>query len=265
MKNYNLNNSPFSHAHSSTWWKKSTYINWQYNTKENDTTFYIDSGLQKGISEKNDGKIKILWGLESPHYNGNFIQNIKNNLNEVIDTYDLILTYSDELINLNEKFKWIPGNGFWIEEPKIYNKTKLISIVTSNKKFTPQQMFRTEFVEKYKDIVDVYGNGYNRIQKKEEGLKDYMFSVAIENEIHDTYFTEKILDCFATGTIPIYSGTKKIVEHFNSDGILFLDEINLNDLNEELYFSKLDAIKDNFERVLEYDVLEDWFYKKYLI
>ena len=44
-----------------------------------------------------------------------------------------------------------------------------------------------------------------------------MFSVCIENDVYDTYFTEKILDCFATGTIPIYKGTKNklVIQTFN--------------------------------------------------
>ena len=63
-----------------------------------------------------------------------------------------------------------------------------------------------------------------------------MFSVCIENTTHDTYFTEKILDCFATGTLPIYKGTKNITKYFDGNGILFLDEININELTPELYF-----------------------------
>jgi hypothetical protein len=36
-------------------------------------------------------------------------------------------------------------------------------------------------------------------------------------------------------------------------------------LTADLYYSKIDAVKDNFERVLEYDVLEDWIYNRYFI
>jgi hypothetical protein len=92
-----------------------------------------------------------------------------------------------------------------------------------------------------------------------------MFSFAAENDTYDTYFTEKILDCFATGTIPIYMGTQKIVEYFNADGILFFDgNFDLNTLTPELYYSKMDAIKDNFERVQQYSVLDDWLFENYL-
>jgi hypothetical protein len=92
-----------------------------------------------------------------------------------------------------------------------------------------------------------------------------MYSVCVENDEHDTYFTEKILDTFATGTIPIYKGTRKVVDHFNENGILFLDDINLNDLTPELYYSKIDAVKENFEKVLSLNVLENYMYDKYII
>jgi hypothetical protein len=60
-------------------------------------------------------------------------------------------------------------------------------------------------------------------------------------------------------------GTQKIVEYFNADGILFFDgNFDLNTLTPELYYSKMDAIKDNFERVQQYSVLDDWLFENYL-
>jgi hypothetical protein len=137
-------------------------------------------------------------------------------------------------------------------------------MICSDKTRTELQQFRVNFANSNKDKIDVYGHLCRGIQKKEEGLNDYMFSVCIENDIHDTYFTEKILDAFATGTIPIYKGTKNVVNHFNAGGILFLDDINIDDLTEDLYYSKLEYVKENFEKVQELNVLENWMYKNYL-
>jgi hypothetical protein len=61
-------------------------------------------------------------------------------------------------------------------------------------------------------------------------------------------------------------GTKKVVEYFNPDGIIFFDgNFDLSLLTEELYQSKMDAIKDNYERVQKYSVLDDWIFENYLI
>ena len=99
------------------------------------------------------------------------------------------------------------------------------------------------------------------IATKEEGLCDYMFSVVIENGFYESYFTEKILDCFATGTIPVYLGSPNISKYFNEDGIIKLTEEF--EVSEEIYNSKIDAIKDNLERAKQYEVLEDFIYLNY--
>jgi hypothetical protein len=138
----------------------------------------------------------------------------------------------------------------------------MISMISSNKSFTEGQQNRLKWVERIGDQVDLYGRGINEIATKEEGLCDYMFSVVVENGVYESYFTEKILDCFATGTIPVYLGSPDIADHFNKDGIIELtDEFEVSD---EIYYSKMDAIKDNLERVKQIEVLEDFIYLNYL-
>ena len=49
------------------------------------------------------------------------------------------------------------------------------------------------------------------------------------------------------------------------DGVIVLtDDFDVNQLTPELYYSKMGAIKDNFERTLKYDVIEDIVYTKYI-
>jgi hypothetical protein len=254
----------FSHDVSSTVNQKCDYFEWDFFSKNNDVSFYIDSDMFKGINDKNDGKLKFLWLLESHYFNNNSFELIKNNLNNILDTYELIFTYDDFLIELNPKFKWVPAMGSWIKTPLVNKKSKLISMITSGKQMTPQQVFRYNYAQSVVNHVDVFGRGFYEINNKEQGLNDYMFSICIENDTRDTYFTEKILDCFATGTIPVYKGTKNILNHFNPDGILFLDEISLNDLTKELYVSKINAINDNFERVKSYMCPENFIYINYI-
>jgi hypothetical protein len=117
-------------------------------------------------------------------------------------------------------------------------------------------------VNKIGDQVDLFGRGFNEIENKEEGLCDYMFSVVIENGFYQSYFTEKLLDCFATGTIPVYLGTSDISDYFNKDGIIDLTEEF--DVSEEIYYSKIDAIKENLEKIKTIEVLEDFIYMQYL-
>lgn len=262
MNKFNMLSGQFSHDVSSTVNRVPNFFEWEFFTKKNDVSFYIDMDVTKGISDRNDGKKKYLWLLESPYFNGGAFDYVKNNLNIVSEVFENIFTYNDELIKLSDKFIWSPAMGSWIKEPKLHRKNKLISMITSNKTFTPQQIFRVNYANSNKNKIDVYGRGFNEINSKEEGLVDYMFSVCIENTTDDTYFTEKILDCFATGTIPIYKGTKKILEHFDQNGILFLDDTDINNITEELYHSKMNSIINNLEIVKKYICPEDYIFNK---
>ena len=128
------------------------------------------------------------------------------------------------------------------------------------------QRKRIEFANLNSDKLDLYGIGFKYIEEKEMGLNDYHFSVCFENDIYDTYFTEKILDCFATKTIPIYSGTKKIINHFNSKSIIFLDDLkSIDDLNIDFYYNNIESINENYELSKKYDILDDWIYNNFLI
>jgi hypothetical protein len=265
MKKFNIIGSPFSHAHTSTWWKKSNVLEWDYGGTSNDTTFYVDYGLNEIDSQKRDGK-KYGWLLESNSMLGGLIDDIKKNPNQYLDKLDFIFTCDGELLSMDNRFKWSPGYGVSVEVYGGNEKNRIISMITSDKRMTEQQRFRVDFANKNRGIMDLYGRGYKPIDNKNIGLDNYMFSVAIENAIYDTYFTEKVLDCFATKTIPLYMGSRGITKFFNEKGIIFLEDINYNiiNINERDYIERLEYIEDNFNRVKEYDILDDWIYKTYI-
>lgn len=238
--------------------KVSKYIEW---VKEGgDATFYIDNTINHGISDGKPG-LKYLWLLESKFIKRGLVESIIENRQLVEDTYEIIFTHDQRLLRLSDKYKWVPAQGFWIKEPKIYEKSKMISMISSNKRMCEGHVKRLEWVERIGDQVDLYGRGFNEIENKEEGLCDYMFSVAIENGQYETYFTEKLLDCFATGTIPVYLGAPDIEKYFNKDGIINLTEEF--DVSDEIYYNKIDAIKDNLERAKKMEVLEDFIWENY--
>lgn len=240
--------------------KESKYVQWVFDLSA-DETVYVDQNINQAFTDGIEG-VKYGWLLESKFVVPGIDEEIKNNVEEYFKVFKYIFTHNKELLSLDPRFKWCPAQGFWIKEPKIYEKTKMISMISSNKSFTEGQKNRLEWVNKIGDQVDLYGRGFNEIANKEEGLCDYMFSVVIENGVYESYYTEKILDCFATGTIPVYLGSPDIAEHFNKDGIIELtDEF---EVSEEIYESKLEAIKDNLERVKDIEVLEDFIYTNYL-
>jgi hypothetical protein len=185
--------------------------------------------------------------------------------------FDLVFTYSQELINSDpEKFKWYPHSGCWIKDSdiKIYDKSNLLCIIASNKNMTSGHRLRHEVIKEFGDSMDVFGRGIRDLNYKLDGLSSYMFSVVIENVNYDDYFTEKIIDCFASGTVPIYWGTKSVKNFFNDDGIIFFETIEelrdiLYNLTEEDYTNRMDSIKYNLNKSKEFILAEDWIFKKY--
>jgi len=239
--------------------KESKYVEWVRDNSIGET-FYVDDTISQAFNDTIGGK-KYAWILESKYIKSRIVEEVERNLQDYLNTFDIIFTHNQQLLKLDSKFKWCPAQGFWIQEPKIYKKTKMISMISSNKSMTEGQRLRLRWLEMIGDQIDVYGRGINEISLKEEGLCDYMFSVVVENGFYESYFTEKILDCFASGTIPVYMGSPDIDNYFNSEGIIPLTEEF--DVSEDIYYDKMEAIKDNLERVRQYEILEDFIYLNY--
>jgi hypothetical protein len=131
-----------------------------------------------------------------------------------------------------------------------------------------QKLFKNKdsvTIAEIKNFVDLYGREYKPIDIKEKGLNDYCFSIVIENLNYSNGYSEKISDCFATGTIPIYWGSPDIGEVFNTDGmIIYDDNFDINSLSFELYESKMLAIIDNFNKSVNFPIAEDYIYKTYI-
>lgn len=226
--------------------------------------FYIDQEIFECVRPD---KRNIGYLIESKTIIPNVYVNFKVHLEEIVNNFTYIFTPDRSLVELHPKIKWAPASFIWIEEPAIYPKNKLVSMITSTKMYCEEHIHRLEVAEKMFEtgMVDVCGNGIRSIGKKEEALCDYMFSIAMENARYPGNFTEKILDCFATGTIPIYSGDPQIDKVFNPDGIITLTEdFHPDQLSRTLYYEKMDAIKENFEIAMQFDHIQDWLHKNYL-
>ena len=226
-----------------------------------------------------------------------FQKNIYNAVIENYNKFDVILTFDRELLKLLPNAVFLPPTEVTqfnrlpnpyghppyksplietYELPdsalQIYPKSKLVSAVVSTKAFLPGHVKRLNFVRAIEHKIDLFGRGIKELPSKLDGLRDYMFSVAIENvSCDDNYFSEKIIDCFLTGTIPIYHGCIHIGEFFDERGIISfqtqeeLDAI-IDSLSLEKYNSMLEYAKINYEKCYEWplnnDMLYDMYYKK---
>ena len=239
------------------------HVQWVYDGS-GEVNIYVS---QRALDALNDtsGKPTYIWLLESKQIIPQYYQWIIDNYEFVTSRVDGIFSCDKELCAKYPKISYSVINAVpWVQDRKVHEKTKLVSMIASNKRMCEGHARRLQFVDKFRDKLDFYGRGFNEISCKEDGLRDYMFSVGIENAVYDTYFTEKLTDCFACGTIPIFYGCKGVTEYFNEDGIIFLDDnFDLSTLTKDLYYSKMDAIKDNFERSINFPVAEDYLYQTY--
>ena len=194
----------------------------------------------------------------------------------------VFLLNSEDILNTVENAKLFVGVApFWYskergDETKLSDKqyeakTKNVSMMCSNKAACEMHILRQEIARQVLGKgVDIFGrfNGGEYIKHKSMSLKDYRFQIVIENDIKPYYFTEKITDCFAAHTIPIYVGASKIAEFFNEDGIIVLSKEEALDmekvlvrLTEKEYERRIPAIIDNYNKVLKYRSLNDYLYE----
>jgi len=256
--------SPFSHDLSSCHGHKPKNFVWEHNANCPILVCFEPSYNIKDI-EKINAK-KFLWLCESKEIYSNIYSDILNNLNSFKDKYIKIFTHDKSILQIDPIFEYCPpaSNKSWIRLKKINYKTKLTSMICSGKNKTSGHKFRNSlmgFFKKEKLPVDLYGKSIKYIEHKETALADYCFSFVVENGKYSNYYTEKIMDCFATGTIPIYHGSPEIFDLFNKDGIILLeDKIDFSMLTEDYYHSRIHAVVDNFEREHDHPIADDFLY-----
>lgn len=209
---------------------------------------------------------KIAWLIEPK----TIVPQLYNKIKTEYEDYKFIFTHDKDLLKIDDKFKFIPVGGSWIykRDQKIYKKSKLLSIIASSKTMTEGHKLRHAVIDKFKSEMDIYGRDINTIKYKLQGLLNYRFQIVIENGNYDYYFTEKLIDCFVTGTIPIYWGCPSIGDFFNKNGILSFSTITdleniIYTLSTDKYEEMLPYAKENFELAKKY-LLSEYHIKKYI-
>lgn len=139
-----------------------------------------------------------------------------------------------------------------IEERVLKEKDKFCNFVVSNGNGMP---IREEFFHRLSQRrkVDSGGRYLNNMPDKKvvasklEFQKDYRFSLAFENSIMDGYVTEKIVQAWAAGTIPIYYGGNQVESDFNEKA--FIDVSKFASIEECIDY--ILYVDDNFEEYMK--------------
>lgn len=218
-------------------------------------TVFTDHMINKDLVRSIDSKIKIAWLMEPPQIHGFAYQNLM----QCIEDFDYVLTFDQSLIDKYDKCHFMPMLHVRVKEDMwgLHEKTKKVSMIASKKQITEGHILRhkvaSELAEKHN--IDLWGSGYKQfpVGGAVDALKDYMFSIVIDNVNMDNYISH-ITNSMILGTVPIYWGTKRVGEHFNEKGVICFENIEeldsiLMNLSDDDYYSRLEYIKENFEIV----------------
>ena len=171
-----------------------------------------------------------------------------------LDRYFKLPVYFINNLNLlkNEAIEIIRNNTL-----KNNIRTKFCAAVISNSVITDG--FRLNFINELNNykIVDMggeYNNNVGKIHDKIEFLSSYKFSIAMENTEGEGYLSEKIIDSFLSGTIPIYYGDYMVDEYINPETYILIR--GENDIKKKIeYIKEIDKNDELYKKILSKKVI----------
>jgi len=203
--------------------------------------------------------------------------------------YDYILCFDPSQINSSNTIQLICG-GTWIDKSDYLNidtslKKFKISNLCGTKQYTHAHNLRI-YLYMNQSILNMYPITFFRTPPNGHGshngailpdinnnpiigsdhkdkinlFKDFQYSIIIENTKEISCFSEKIIDCLITKTIPIYYGCENIADYFNTDGWIILSSDNIVQelyeklalLNDEYYSKYTNIIEENYKKAINY-------------
>lgn len=228
---------------------------WQgFNPYKNYFMEIIQKYFRVKLDDKNpDYIICSMFGGKTLEYEGVRIVYTGENVVPDFNVYDYVIGF--EHIQYDDRYLRWPLYKLYVTykdaqikhslyEAKEWMEREFCCRVVSNG--TSADSFREELFDAMNSIKPVASGGRYKnnlpggkpVADKNEFLKKYRFNLAIENSLsYSGYTTEKIIDAWAAGCIPIYWGNKKIAEEFSEDAF-----VNCH---------KFDSIEDIVSHVIE--------------
>ena len=246
---------------------------------------YNKTSYQIWLKKKLDDRFNIIFDNDNPDYvifnvfgNKHFNQKYNNaikvayytenkipDLNEVdyaIGHYHI--NYLDRFFKYSIYLKFFYKIILKIRENILRTSTrkKFCAALISKATLKGKDLFRIEFINelsKYKtvDMGGKYKNNIGRtIKNKIKFLSSYKFSIAMENSNGDGYLTEKIIDSFISGTIPIYYGDYMVDEYINPKSYILIK--GKKDFKSKIqYILKVDKDEELYKSILKEKILLD--------
>lgn len=207
-----------------------------------------------------DADVKILY-LAEP---ASVMPKLNNEMPDKMQIFDKIYTFNSDVLEKFTTAEFIEFGSCWLDfDNLVLDKKDHITFVTSSKNMTTGHKLRLQIYNYLESIDNI--NGLEIYQHKSppyhEVRNDFFcnakYHISVENSVQKNYFTEKLIDCFASKTIPIYCGCPNIDEFFNIDGIITFSDIEelkdkMQSISPNFYDEKQEAIEENYELAKKY-------------
>jgi len=181
--------------------------------------------------------------------------------------FDYILTHNEAVLNCCPNARLFEFGGTWIKNYDFPEKGFSVSTLVGGKLLAPGHYLRHGIWHRQDDIdiakrfflssnfkwnID-NPKGWPMLGEKKDILFESQFHIAIENAKRKYWFTEKLIDCFQTKTIPIYWGCPNIGDYFNLNGMYLVENVKdmikvCNSLTPETYNEKIKYVEENYEK-----------------
>lgn len=219
-------------------------------------SIFVDGFIFDRAVNFDNSKYKVAVILESRAIIPEIYKRLEKKIS-ILERFDLVVCHDLELLQRAKNAFFVPVAGSWLTDQQIETpiaKSALISFIYSSKRTSRGHLLRHQVAEKLQGFSQVacLGTGSNKpIENKHSALAPYMFSVVILNENYPIYFTEALIDCFLTKTIPIFWGGSFAERLFDSRGIYVWKEIEelisiIESLTENDYIQKKEFVERNF-------------------
>lgn len=222
--------------------------------------------------DPNKKSFKILWVKES--------EAISKFASAAIDyhkNFDVVLAYDTEVLSKCENSYFMPFGTAWVHDYNMGQTKKFqVSHLTGFKQMTPAHVLRQKLHYKQENILipkDFYisqhwnvENSFNNklLSDSKNPLFESQFHICIENSKQKNFFTEKLIDCLITKTVPIFYGCENIEDFFNTEGFIIVNDVKeiveaCNKLNKDSYETFAKAVEENYKKALAYVDLKENF------
>jgi hypothetical protein len=196
--------------------------------------------------------------------------------------FKYIITFNQDILNSCPNAREYIHGTMWITQPEYSSinansKQFRISTIIGNKNVTQGHILRQQLLknEKTFPVVEIFVSNNkldfkNLFAKKKQVVgrskfktfQYFQYQIVIENSRQTNYFSEKLMDCLITKTIPIYWGCPNISKFFDTTGWIIFDNLidlkfKLGLLNPEYYSSYESVINYNFQRCFDYAKIDD--------